>query len=160
MCGVFIHLIWYIIFDLHPVFYLTFPISLALGPCFGTYVCTLRLCVAFYHMHLFSLCLSNYFNIIVIERRRANDFQDGEKYKIWYVYNIALSIIIITIKDGQHNYKWYQHSQPSTVNELEYTSQVTRAVLFHMSANEDSVSHPARELNRGRVPAILNGLQP
>ena len=101
MCGVFIHLIWYIIFDLHPVFYLTFPISLALGPCFGTYVCTLRLCVAFYHMHLFSLCLSNYFNIIVIERRRANDFQDGEKYKIWYVYNIALSIIIITIKDGQ-----------------------------------------------------------
>ena len=38
--------------------------------------------VAFYHMNLFSLCLSNYLNIIFNEGRHANDFQDGENGKM------------------------------------------------------------------------------
>ena len=48
---------------------------------FGTYFFG-RLCVAYYHMHFFSLGLSNYLNIIFNKRRLANDFQEGEKYKM------------------------------------------------------------------------------
>ena len=55
---------------------------------FWTYFCTLRLRVAFYHMHFFSLCLSNYLNIIFKKRRPANDFQDGEKYKLAATFHI------------------------------------------------------------------------
>ena len=55
---------------------------------FGTYFCTLRLRVAFYHMHFFSFCLSNYLNIISNKRRHANNFQEGEKYKMAATFHI------------------------------------------------------------------------
>ena len=55
---------------------------------FWTYFCTLRLHVAFYHMHFFSLCLSNYLNIIVNKCTHAIDFEDGEKYKMAATFHI------------------------------------------------------------------------
>ena len=64
---------------------------------FGTYFCTLRLRVAFYHMYFFSLCLSNYLNIIFNKRRHANDFQDGDKYKMGATFHI-LSFIEPIVK--------------------------------------------------------------
>ena len=39
-------------------------------------------------MHLFSLCLSNYLNIIFNKFRNANDFQDGEQYKMAAKFHI------------------------------------------------------------------------
>ena len=64
---------------------------------FGTYFCTLQLRVAFYHMNLFSLCLSNYLNIIFNKRRHANDFQDGDKYEMAATFHI-LSFIEPIVK--------------------------------------------------------------
>ena len=55
---------------------------------FGTYFCTLRLRVAFYHMYFYSLCLSNYLNIIFNKGRHANDFHDGDKYKMAVAFHI------------------------------------------------------------------------
>ena len=59
---------------------------------FGTYFCTLRLRVAFYHMNFFCLRLSNYLNIIFNRRRHGDDFQDGDKYKMAATFHI-LSLI-------------------------------------------------------------------
>ena len=39
-------------------------------------------------MNLFSLCLSNYLNIICNKRRHANDIQYGEKYKMAATFQI------------------------------------------------------------------------
>ena len=39
-------------------------------------------------MHFFSLGLSKYLNIIFNKRRQANDFQDGEKYKMAATFHI------------------------------------------------------------------------
>ena len=55
---------------------------------FGTYFLTLPLRVVYYHMHFFSLGLSNYLNIIFNKRRHANDFQEGEKYKMAATFHI------------------------------------------------------------------------
>ena len=48
-------------------------------------------------MHFFSLCLSNYLNIIFNNRRHANDFQDGDKYKMAATFHI-LSFIEPIVK--------------------------------------------------------------
>ena len=64
---------------------------------FRTNLCTLRLRVAFYHMNFFSLYLSNYFNIMFNKRRHANDFQDGETYKMATTFHI-LSFIEPIVK--------------------------------------------------------------
>ncbi len=48
-------------------------------------------------MHVFSLCLSNYLNIIFIKRRHANDIHDGEKYKMATTFHI-LSFIEHIVK--------------------------------------------------------------
>ena len=53
--------------------------------------------VALCHMHVFSLCLSNNLNIIFNKRRYANDFQDGEKYKMSATFHI-LSFIESIVK--------------------------------------------------------------
>ena len=57
---------------------------------FGTYFCPFHCgySVAFYNMNFFSLCLSNDLNIIFIKRRHANDFHDGEKYKMAATFHI------------------------------------------------------------------------
>ena len=56
---------------------------------FGTYFLDIAVnCVAYYHMHFFSLGLSNYLNIIYNKRRQANDFQEGEKYKMATTFHI------------------------------------------------------------------------
>ena len=39
-------------------------------------------------MNFFSLCLSNYLNIIVNKRRHANEFQCGETYKMAATFHI------------------------------------------------------------------------
>ena len=53
--------------------------------------------VAFYHMNLFRLCLSNYINIIFNKRRHINDFNDGETYKMAAIFHV-LSFIQPIVK--------------------------------------------------------------
>ena len=48
-------------------------------------------------MHFFSLCLSNYLNVIFNKRRHANDSQDDEKYKMAATFHI-LSFIEPIVK--------------------------------------------------------------
>ena len=61
-------------------------------PLLDVFFGTLRLRVAFYHMHFVSLYLSNYLNIIFNKCTHANDFEDGEKYKMAATFHI-LSLI-------------------------------------------------------------------
>ena len=53
---------------------------------FGTYLFDIAV------THFFSLDLSNYLNIIYNKRRHANDFQEGEKYKMAATFHIMYFI--------------------------------------------------------------------
>ena len=49
-------------------------------------------------MHYFSLCLSNYLNIIFNKRRHANDFEDGDKCNMAATFH-TVSFIEPIVKD-------------------------------------------------------------